>query len=399
MPLLLKIAASVATPIAAICFIAVIAFYAYSRWLRTERTRLRVAKETIEILPPDQRAKAVDEWLTRYNLTAEGMSDEYRKDLMVREMDHRERTAERKSRENQRYALIAAVVFVICFVTSVIALAVLPRGTSAPEPSGTSAPEPKQRVSRLTISLQGSKLTTPSGLDLSDNPGVFEGDGLDAVTDQAAGWVVKMIADKFPRNEPELQVTAHVKIDPSGDEHQISLKPNDPLRQDRFWVFAGDLKFGHIELGVAQEATRAAISAARSAAAAELRMKKELNVNEHNIPVTRLLLHCDRPGYRTALFEVPVSGAEVKHTLTKLPDPWLTIIVKSITGDPLAAERLREKLRRPAMVVGGADMLSAKEKAYESSKAAGLLAHQRQALLLDARIDAFVEGSYSETTK
>jgi hypothetical protein len=99
---ILSVGASVATLIGLLGFIAACVFLAYSLWVREKRKQL-------ELLPKGERSTIVDEHVTRYGLSLEGSRDEDLKfHLVLREL-------ELKSRKHLTYAVLAAVVVVLCF--------------------------------------------------------------------------------------------------------------------------------------------------------------------------------------------------------------------------------------------------------------------------------------------
>jgi hypothetical protein len=346
---ILQIASNIGTPLALLSFIAVLGFYAYSRYLKHQERKL-------EALPSGERASAVDKYLTRYKVQAGDLSKEAREGLIKDEMEKHYRLA-------RLYTLVSAGVFVICFLAAVAAY---------------NTREPK-KIGYLSLSVQDMRLTEPSGINLDSNE--FKAGGSNDLIDQAAKWVKSTLDRRFPRNDEEIQVTAGVKLDRTGGNHEVHLEPRDKLRIDRFWVFTTDLKEGHPNLLAAGEATKDVINHALAGGSGNL---------------SKLVLHMDRPGYDLGLIEVPIGQAPKTVTLRRLPEPALTVIVDSISSNEPLAERLRAKLRDLGVVVGTPDFYNAKRKAYERSLGKNLTDSQRLIHLREARIDAFVRGTYEE---
>lgn len=99
---LLRIGASVATPLGLFGLVAVLAYFAYRGYLKHQETQL-------EKLPTDQRARTVDELATRYGVDGSKLTKEQQHDLIRRDQDHK--------LSRSRWGLIASV-----FVASLIAI-------------------------------------------------------------------------------------------------------------------------------------------------------------------------------------------------------------------------------------------------------------------------------------
>ena len=69
----LRIAVSVATPLALLALVVALGYLAYIRKLTHEETQL-------EALPPDQRATAADKYLTRYDISGKDLAPRRRAD-------------------------------------------------------------------------------------------------------------------------------------------------------------------------------------------------------------------------------------------------------------------------------------------------------------------------------
>jgi hypothetical protein len=225
------------------------------------------------------------------------------------------------------------------------------------------------------------QLCEPSGTSLENKE--FRVEDRDAATEEAADWVKAALDRSFPRPEPKLKVTVSVIVDKSAGHHKITVDPPDPLRQDRFWTFTdfGE-KIGHPALHESKEAAEEAIVRALS--------------DKANGPVRKILLHVDRPGYDIELISVRVGDPPVTKELHLLKEPAFTAIVDEIVGDDRGAEGLRAKLRAKGLRVGTREDLKAKEKKYEQSRKKDIGEGQRLLLLREARVDAFVRGSYEE---
>src|SRR5215831_17557219 len=115
---ILRIAVSVATPLALLGLVAALGYFAYTRKLTHEETQL-------EALPPDQRATAADEYLTRYGINGKDLAPADKLTLIQDEMGKRHR-------RSVGYVIVAAVVFVLCFGLAVLAYVFQPSLTSVP---------------------------------------------------------------------------------------------------------------------------------------------------------------------------------------------------------------------------------------------------------------------------
>lgn len=203
----LQIVTTVGTPLALLGLLAALGFYGYSRWLKFEERRLAS-------LPPENRTAEYEHYLKSLGMTVpESMAARER--LIKLDMEQRYLLA------RQRMNLFAAV-FAICFVSATIAF-VIPR----PGP-----PTPPKKSANLNLTVLGWDLTKSSGKSLKIKD--FHNSDTTELVEQAASWVKATLDNTFTRDEPTLQVTAGVTIDPAGKNHVIDLKPEDPLRQDRF---------------------------------------------------------------------------------------------------------------------------------------------------------------------
>lgn len=103
----LRIAASVTTPLALLGLVAALGYFAYTR-------RLKYEEKKLEALPPDQRAARTDEYLTRYGIDGKRLSVADKVALIKDEM-------EKRHRRSFGYVIVAAVVFIVCFGLAVLA--------------------------------------------------------------------------------------------------------------------------------------------------------------------------------------------------------------------------------------------------------------------------------------
>jgi hypothetical protein len=79
---LLRIGANIATPLGGFGLLVVVLLIVYQIYLKYKERQL-------QRLPEDQRAKAIDDMLSRYNLDAKNLTREQKYELLIREMDHK----------------------------------------------------------------------------------------------------------------------------------------------------------------------------------------------------------------------------------------------------------------------------------------------------------------------
>jgi hypothetical protein len=115
---LIDAALKVTTPLAFLSLIAALAYMGYARRLKHQDAKL-------DKLPEAQRAKATDEFLTRYGIDGKDLTKADRVTLIRDELDKRYR----RSRE---LAILTTVAFVICFGVAVFAF--LKQGSAQPDP-------------------------------------------------------------------------------------------------------------------------------------------------------------------------------------------------------------------------------------------------------------------------
>src|SRR5262245_2673740 len=194
----LAIATSVATPLALLGLVAALAFYAYQR-------RLRNAEKTLELLPPDQRASNIDSYLTRYGIDGKGLTREQKFQLIKDEMDRRHRQASISK-------VLAAAVFLVCFVVAAFAYA-FHGESSSHSANGT-----------LSLQIERMKLANPSGLQLDSK--AFTDKDRGKVVQEAAAWVAKTLREQFPQTgEPEFVVA--VVSDSAGSGKTLKITPEN----------------------------------------------------------------------------------------------------------------------------------------------------------------------------
>jgi hypothetical protein len=98
---ILRIGATVATPLGLLGLIAALGYYVYSRRLKHEEKQLKA-------LPPAERAHIADQRLSRYGIDGSNLTRDHKNQLILNEMEKRYRLA-------RLYAFLFAVVFIICF--------------------------------------------------------------------------------------------------------------------------------------------------------------------------------------------------------------------------------------------------------------------------------------------
>jgi hypothetical protein len=97
---LLRVGATVATPLGLIGFVVAVLALLYQRQLRHQ-------EEQLKALPPEQRAQSVDRFLSRYGLDAGNLTREQKFQLLQQELEKRFRTVQ--------FGMVAsAVTFVAC---------------------------------------------------------------------------------------------------------------------------------------------------------------------------------------------------------------------------------------------------------------------------------------------
>lgn len=145
----LRSVASVGTPLALLGLVAAFAYYAYSRRLKYEEKRL-------ELLPADERAKRTDEYLTRYRIDGGNLRIDDKVALIREEM-------EKRHRRSLGYAIISAVVAVVCFGIAAAAYAFRP---AQQEPAATSQTDQAPSSQALQATRLGIEFALIGGRQL-----------------------------------------------------------------------------------------------------------------------------------------------------------------------------------------------------------------------------------------
>jgi hypothetical protein len=104
----------ISTPLALLGLVVALGYFAYGRLLKHQETQL-------EALPPEQRATAIDEYLTRYGIDGKNLRIQDKVALIKNEMEQRHNRA-------RLYVVLAAIVFVVCFAIAAIAYSLQQRG-------------------------------------------------------------------------------------------------------------------------------------------------------------------------------------------------------------------------------------------------------------------------------
>lgn len=103
----LRIAATIATPVSLLGLLAALGYYAYSRRLKHEEKKL-------EALPAEERAQVVDQRLSRYGIDGANLTRDDKARLILDEMEKRYKFA-------RLCTILFAVVFVACFALASVA--------------------------------------------------------------------------------------------------------------------------------------------------------------------------------------------------------------------------------------------------------------------------------------
>ena len=123
----LQVAVSVGTPLSLLGLVCALAYLAYARNLKSQEKKL-------DTLPPDQRAKLADDYLTRYGIDGTKLKAADKLALIRDELDKRHR-------RSMTFGLVGAAVFVVCFALCVVAYIVVvsrkPDGPTGGNPSST----------------------------------------------------------------------------------------------------------------------------------------------------------------------------------------------------------------------------------------------------------------------
>lgn len=106
MPEIIRVAATVGTPIALLALMAAFGYFAYTR-------RLKFLENTIKALPPEERALRTDEYLTRYGIDGRNLELPDKVALITRELTQRHQ-------RSSLYVIVLAAVFVLCFAMAAL---------------------------------------------------------------------------------------------------------------------------------------------------------------------------------------------------------------------------------------------------------------------------------------
>lgn len=136
----LRIATSVGTPIALVAFIVVAVIYAYQYFtkarLENEQKKIESDLKKLELIPEADRAKAVDESLTRYGLSAENLTRDQKFSLLHKELENKHDLAKGKADHGKSnsnrwfWGFIATLIFLL----AVVAIDYYFRNATAKEP-------------------------------------------------------------------------------------------------------------------------------------------------------------------------------------------------------------------------------------------------------------------------
>lgn len=233
-----------------------------------------------------------------------------------------------------------------------------------------------RKSSKLSLSLKGMMLCDPTSV-IADH--TFTGKDGEDVVHQAAIWVDAELKKRFHQADHKLNVQPSALLDKESNSYKLQLE-SDPLRQDLFWVFGQENKVGHLKLENSADAVEKLINKTRSPG--------------NDDRVTGLLLHVDRPGYDLELLAIPIGAAAESKTLKWLGRPP-TIVVGSV-GNETVTLALRNRLESFGLIVGTSDTLKSNEKTYGRSLSPHLSAEMRLAFIREIRVNAFVDGAYTE---
>jgi hypothetical protein len=136
----LRTAVNVTTPLALLGLAAALAYFAYVR-------RLKHQEKQIDSLPPDQRATAIDQYLTRYGVEGRHLKSPDKLALIRTEMGQRHRRA-------LVYVVVAAVVVVVCFALAVAAYSFHSAEAKPPEAEVSDLREALARLAGQTADLR-----------------------------------------------------------------------------------------------------------------------------------------------------------------------------------------------------------------------------------------------------
>ena len=140
-----RIGANVATPLGLLGFVAAAAFYLLLRLLRHQERQLTQ-------LPPEERAKAVDHFLTRYKLSAENLTRDQKYALILAEM-------EKRYKLTRLIVIVSASTFVISLL---IGIAAHTFAASSVGPKPMSPVQPPPTVEKFAVSSGSAFVPDPA---------------------------------------------------------------------------------------------------------------------------------------------------------------------------------------------------------------------------------------------
>jgi|GEM_PF-6111023 len=216
---ILRIVSNVGTPMALLAVVIALAYYTYCRWLQ-------YAQKKLELLPQDQRAKAVDNYLTRYNIDGSNFTREERVRLIREEMQKRHRLA--------LFALVsAAVLFASCFGAAVWAYVSYPsrEQTKSTEKNGEKPPRESYAVD--ITGVQARPVGGRSGWMVATLT-------FSAEVPNSVGQLVFKLGDRTVKLPlaPVFTTEDHKPVDDGDPTRRLETYWNPKLRR----AFAGDLK-------------------------------------------------------------------------------------------------------------------------------------------------------------
>lgn len=188
----LKIAASVSTPIGLLGLVVALGYLTYALWIKHQQTKLQT-------LPPDQRAVAVDEYLTRYGIDGTHLPQADKLALIREEM-------EKRHRRSIVYVIAATVAFVMCFAIT----AIFPR-----------SPETCEDFQDAVRDAQGT-ISQPRPRETVTVP--FRASGTAKIVQKCVPlWLAVEVNDSiWPRRE------GHVSVDPNDQWSQLVFEQGHP---------------------------------------------------------------------------------------------------------------------------------------------------------------------------
>jgi hypothetical protein len=139
----LRITASIGTPLALLGLLVALGYYIYSR-------RLKYEEKKLEALPPDERAARTDEYLSRYGIDGRNLRIDDKVGLIRNELNKRHR-------RTLVYVFTAAIVFTVCFGLAVLAFILGPSQTNVAKVESTVTEDGKLFVDQIDIVKPATK--------------------------------------------------------------------------------------------------------------------------------------------------------------------------------------------------------------------------------------------------